>query len=213
MKLSTALIALAVSASAAIAPTAFAQSADLSVSGRIFPGACVIEIGNGGVADMGDIRADTLNADLTTVLEPVDLPVTVTCESKVRFALQGTDNAENSSPSSSYYGLGLTPADEKIGGVSFNLSDVTADGGAGYFTRSYTNGQNWTPATAGGPYNIGKKDLVGFAKTQGGNTGPSPIESLQAVLRVGAYIQPASSLTLTDEIVINGSATIHVMYL
>jgi type 1 fimbria pilin len=213
MKFRTTLIALAIASSAAIAPTAFAQSADLSITGRIFPGACVIELGNDGVVDLGDIRADSLNAHSTTILEPVHLPVTVACESQVRFALQGTDNTENTSPSSFDYGLGLTPADEKIGGASFRLSDVSADAGAAYFTRSYNNGQNWTTASTGGDYSIGRKDLVGFAKAQGVTTGPSPIESLQAVLRVGAYIQPASGLTLTDEILINGSATINVLYL
>lgn len=113
MKLSITLLALSISASAAVAPTASAQSADVSMAGRILPGACVVQLGGGGVADLGDIRADSLNADVTTLLESVTLPMTVACDSEVRFAFQGVDNNNESSAVPYRYGLGMTSGDER----------------------------------------------------------------------------------------------------
>ncbi len=212
MKFTKTLLALAIASSAAIAPTAFAQSADLSVTGRIFPGACVVELGNGGNADLGDIRLDSLQSDIHTVLDDVDLPMSVSCESAVRFAFQGVDNNPDTSINESQYGLGLTLADEKIGSARVGLVDVTIDGEQGRARTSEDGGATWTIALVPGYANIGENHLLGF------NTGlveaaPTAIENLQGTLKVKATIAPTSALTVTDDVQINGSATINLVYL
>lgn len=210
MKFTTTLLALAM---AAIAPNAFAQSADLSITGRIFPGACTVELGNGGVADLGSIRAETLNAAEETALDPVTLPMTVACESEVRYAFTGTDNAGDSSPYTGRYGLGLTPTDEKIGSATIKVMDVTADTEVGNGTSSSDNGETWSSANPSGLNSILPSHLLGFAKTQGVTTGPDPIKSLQSTLEVRAYIEPTDSLTIGGDVPINGSVTIDLLYL
>ena len=47
----------------------------------------------------------------------------------------------------------------------------------------------------------------------GGRYIPSPVENLTMELDVDTYIAPANSLTLTDEIKIDGSATFELTYL
>lgn len=213
MKFTTTLLALAVSASAAIAPTAFAQSADLSMTGRILPSACVVELGGGGIADLGNIRADTLNADEPTVLDPVALPIAVTCDGEARFAFQGSDNMRDSATRPDRYGLGFTANEEKIGNVNLLLADVIADGVPGFGTHSVDNGVTWGNSTPGGNYSLGMHELLGFAKADAVATGPAAIESLQGTLNVWAHIQPAAELTLTDEVQVNGSASVNIVYL
>ncbi len=213
MKLSTALIALAVSTSATIAPTAFAQSADLSIAGKIFPGACVIDLGNGGVADLGDIRKDTLNVDMTTLIEPVLIPASISCESEVRFALQAIDNAAESSVSPLKYGLGTTPADEKIGGMDVGFFETLIDGGTAYATHSYNGGRTWSSSAHSSLANFDRDSLHGFAKVGGVITGPSEIKALTTNVRVRARIQPSSELTITEDVHVNGSLTLNLLYL
>jgi type 1 fimbria pilin len=213
MKLRTTLIALAIASSTGIAPTALAQSADLSISGRIFPGACVVNLGSGGIADLGDIRAEALNAETTTLLEAVNVPLTVACESEVRFAFQGVDNNSDSSSVPYRYGLGLTSADEKIGSANVLVADVTADGVPGFGTLSGDGGETWNDSNAGGNFSLTLTDVLGFAKEQGTAAGPAAIKDTQGSVKVIAQIQPTNELTLTEEIQVNGSVTINLMYL
>lgn len=212
MKFRTTLIALAIASSAAIAPTAFAQSADLSITGRIFPGACVVELGNGGVADLGDIRLDSLQADITTVLDDVDMNMTVACESAVRFALEGVDNSHDSSISPSQFGLGFTSADEKIGSARLGLVDVTGDGEATRAMFSDDGGDNWTVHLFPGSATIGKGSLLGFAVGDI-EQGPTAIKNLQGTVKVRATIAPTNELTVTEDVPIQGNATINLTYL
>ncbi|WP_367345914.1 DUF1120 domain-containing protein [Stenotrophomonas bentonitica] len=211
MKLTNTLFALMlVSAS----PSAFAQSADVSITGKIFPGACTVTLGGGGVADLGDIRADTLSQDSTTELAPVDMALAVGCESPVRFAFVGVDNTPDSALVENQYGLGLTPAGEKIGGADIRLFDIDIDGARGYWTRSYNDGETWSPGDdvfTQPP--LMQHYILGFSAETGSTTGPDPIKALQGQVRVVARIAPAVELTLTEDVAINGSATINLIYL
>jgi len=213
MKFSPTLLALALAGSSAFGPTAFAQSADMSVTGKIFPGACVVNLGGGGIADLGDIRVDSLNADTTTVLAPVVLPITVACDAEVRFAFQGEDNASESSAVPYRYGLGLTSADEKIGSANLLVADVTVDGVPGFGTHSNDSGATWNESNGGGNFTLSMTDLLGFAKESAIDTGPAPIQGLQGSLKVVAEIQPTDALTTIEDIQVSGSATVNLVYL
>lgn len=213
MKFSTTLISLAIASSAAIAPSAFAQSADLSITGKIFPGACVVELGNGGVADLGNIRKETLNTGTTTLLEPVLLPASVSCESEVRFALQAIDNVAESAPTVLVYGLGMTPSDQKIGGMDVGFVNMTIDGGTAYQTRSSNGGQTWSRSEFNNLANFERANFLGFAKVGSVSTGPASIANLTADLRVRAKIQPGDQLTIDDDVPVNGNVTINLHYL
>lgn len=212
MKFATALLGLAM---AAAAQDSFAQeSADLSITGTIFPGSCTFELGNGGVADLGSINTAQLSADAYTDLTPVDLTATIACESAVRYALRGTDNTTDTSAYAGRYGLGLTPDNEKIGGAQIELVDVLADGVPGYGTQSDDGGQSWTVAQNGGINNvIGMADLRGYAKESGVTAGPAPTEMMVGTLRISARIQPVNELTISDDVPIDGKVSLDLIYL
>jgi type 1 fimbria pilin len=209
MKFTATVLALAI---ATAAPSAFAQSADLEITGKIYPGACTIELGGGGIIDLGRINVKDLKPEGANPLPPVELPVTVSCESEVRYALDGTDNTEESAHLLGGYGLGLTPDDEKIGQVILWFGDATADGVAAYKTVSTSNGQFWNDSTSMGRV-LKPGDLMGFSAVEGVQTGPSPIKLLQASMRVDPFINGSSGLTIEDEVPVNGSVTIDLKYL
>lgn len=213
MKLTTTLMALAIASSAAIAPNAFAQSADLTITGKILPSACVMDLGNGGIADFGDLRANALETDTSTMLDPIDLTISVTCDSDARFALQGVDNTNDTSYVAHRYGLGRTADDEKIGSATIGLKGISIDSQNGYATTSYDGGANWSNSVTGNPAPIPTDGMVGFAAEQGVTTGPTGIQTLQGTLEVKAFIAPTSGMTITSDVPINGSATINLMYL
>ncbi|WP_102946833.1 DUF1120 domain-containing protein [Stenotrophomonas sp. VV52] len=211
MNRSVTLLALAFLPTAAISQTVFAQSADVTIAGRISPASCAVTLDNGGVVEMGEIPAKMLNTNSNTVLGPYPLAIAVTCDSPIRYALQGTDNTDTST-AIHFYGLGLTPAGEKIGGVNVLLTDVIADGVPGYGTASLDSGTTWEPSGGGGS-SILRVSLLGFNKESGTVNGPTPIASLRGSLSLLAHIQPARNLTLTSIVPINGSATLNIIYL
>lgn len=138
--------------------------------------------------------------------------MSIDCESEARYALQGTDNTE-SSTGTAYYGLGLTPADERIGGAQLTLGDITLDGGAAYRTSSTNSGETWSVSVPSTSINITRVNLLGYTNMQGVATGPAPIKALRGTLSVNAHIVPAKDLTLTEDVQIEGSATISLLYL
>lgn len=213
MKFTHTLLAVAIASSAAIAPSAFAQSADLSVTGKIFPGACVIDLSNGGIADLGDIRKESLSVDKATLLEPVMFPASISCESEVRYALQAIDNAAESTANALHYGLGMTPSDEKIGYADVGFFETLIDGGTAYITESSNRGQTWSSSSFSALSNFDRDNYHGFTKVGSVTTGPSAIKELTTNVRVRARIQPSSELTITDDVPINGSVSINLHYL
>lgn len=213
MKFTQTLVALAIAAAATTAPTAFAQSADLSITGKIIPGACTVDLGNAGTVDLGDINVKDLNADAVTDLDPATLPLTVACDSQIRFAFQGTDNSAESSAFAGRYGLGLTPAEEKIGGAEINLRDVTIDTGVGYSTLSDDGGTTWSVANNSGLIAIPQVNLRGYAEADGVTTGPAATAALQGTLEVKARIQPTDDLTINGDVPLAGNVTLNLVYL
>lgn len=210
MKLATTLLAIAL---AAAAPGAFAQSTDVSITGRIFPGSCDIQLGNGGVADLGTIKTTQFSPDAPTDLDPVSLTLAVACESPVRFALEGIDNRHESSAYTKMYGLGVTPESEPIGGAALSLAEVSADAAPAYGTASSDSGASWDVSSAAPASEMEPNQLRGFAKEQGVATGPAPTALLQGTLRVAARIRPTSVLNLSAEVPVSGSITLNVIYL
>jgi type 1 fimbria pilin len=211
MKFTTTLLALAIASSAALAPTASAQSADVSIGGRIYPGACTLSLGSDGIADLGDIRAETLNQDAETRLATASLPFDVTCQSNVRFALEGTDNT-GSSDNPTLYGLGMTPADERIGRMSIHLANYTTSTQFAYYTYSTDNGMTWSNSLPNAAA-IRPDRMAGFTGTTNSSAGPAAIRFVRGNLELQPTIRPASGLTFTEDVQINGNVTLSLTYL
>lgn len=208
MKFTHTLLALAL---AGAAPSAFAQSTDLSVTGSILPGACTVELGGGGIAFLGNMSAQDLNADAPTELEPVKVPVSVACEAAARFSFRAIDHVPW--PDVHFYSLGMTPAEEPIGTAILRLVDGVLDTGIGYGTVRTDGSDNWTPALNTTGMELQQNTVRGFAAEEHVTTGPAMTRTLQANLQVDASIFPTDELTLTEDVAINGNVTLSLVYL
>ncbi|WP_445147350.1 DUF1120 domain-containing protein [Dyella sp. Tek66A03] len=195
-----------------VTSVAFAGStADISVTGTITPGSCSIDFGNDGKFDFCTIPANGLQPNSATRLSPKETPFSVACDAPVRFALGITDNRADSGGSSSVLGLGFTPNDERIGGYSLAVSGLDVDGDAGTQIFSSDGGATWDSMTN---TIFSTSRLVGYASLPDATGGPTAIMNLSGTLTVSAtYIQPASQLTLTNDVPLDGSATIELLYL
>ena len=208
MNLLTRLPALALMYAAA--PLSFALSTvELEVNGQITPSACSVSLSDNGLVDHGKILATTLNPSEFTVLPNQQMGLSISCQGLVLFALVGIDNKRESSLAPDYfYGLGINPhaPGERLGSVSLSLRGPVGDFQPMQTLASSDQGVTWTPE----PYAYPGL-LMGFARL--GDTLPAPIRQLVAALRVDTSISPANTLTLKEEVPLDGSITLDLRYL
>lgn len=193
--------------------SAFAASTtDLTVTGIITPAACTPGLANNGTIDYGKIAAKDLNQTQTTFLGRTPLQVNVACDAATRFALHLVDNRASSSISPvSMYGLGMTNSSEKLGAFDLSYSDAVTENGATSMVASFDQGTTWVRHDEGDGTPPTMWTAAGDKST--GSWLPVAIKNLTMNMNVGAFIARADSLTLTDEVLIDGSATLEVKYL
>ena len=189
------------------ATTFAASSVDLTVKGLIVPSACTPSLSGGGVVDHGKISAKDLNLDDATYLDKRTLTMTVNCDAPIQFALHPIDNRASSSMSSSYFGLGFINDTQKLGYYFLTLSNPVADEGVVVQTISSTDLQNWMrwPEWDAGLYmSVASMD---------DHTQPLAVKDLTVDLNVYTAINRADGMDLSNEVTIDGSATLEVKYL
>lgn len=198
------IAALLASAGHAVA----ASTVDLSVKGSITPSACTPALGNGGVADYGKLSVQDLRQDLPTYLPTHNFEMTVTCEAATLFAIESKDNRAGTESSPDYYnfGLGLINGSEKLGYLTLDIRGPVADDANVRAIGSRDAGTTWE-------YEGSFMDdgLSSFADMT--TPAPIPVQRLVAGLDLRAVIAPAKDLTLTEEVPIDGSVTMTVVYL
>ncbi|MGY2362922.1 DUF1120 domain-containing protein [Pseudomonas azotoformans] len=186
-----------------------ASSVDVSVKGSITPSACTPSLSDGGVVDYGKIAVKDLSPTGTTLLPRVMLKLSVDCEARTLFALNGRDNRLGSSYFSamdSIYGLGLVNGNEKLGGYGIGVFNPVADEPV-VPLFSFDNGKNWL-MNPSGSY-MGHLNLNAF----GDSPTPKPLRNVKVDLRISTEIAPIRTLTLTNEVPLDGSATLDMVYL
>ncbi|WP_339427136.1 DUF1120 domain-containing protein [Pseudomonas sp. RA_105y_Pfl1_P41] len=184
-----------------------ASSVDLSVRGLITPSACVPEISNAGVYDIGKISAKDLNVETYTRLDPHNMQLKVTCEAATLLALQPKDNRPGTAfRDEGGFGLGLINGDEKLGAFWVTLASAVADGASAEIIESLDGGSTWIR----GGY-LATDSIASVAENA--TLVPTPVQTLSMEMTVKVIIAPTNTLTLTQEVPIDGSATVTVMYL
>ncbi|WP_201194181.1 DUF1120 domain-containing protein [Pseudomonas fluorescens] len=187
-----------------------ASSTDLSVTGTITPAACTPQLSNGGVIDYGKISVKDLAA--TTQLPPVTVQMSVSCDAATFFAVNIQDNRENTvggiNPSRSYFGLGLGENDHKIGWYMLKMNNALADGEALPVVES-VNGQTWFPASDGTVWQPGWMRSVSGPGSP--DYAPVSMQMLVANLVVASTLYKPK--VITQEMPIDGSATLDIVYL
>jgi hypothetical protein len=222
MKAMKTLIASAVLCS--LMPSAFAASTvDMTVGGNIVPSACTPSLSTRNVT-FGKVSSADLAADKHTDMVSQTSTLSIRCTSPTLYGLRVIDNKPGTHHQipgwneTNSLGLGLTANDEKIGGYRLELiaegsriDDVTP-----FFAFQFSQGGSWTF------FNEPKVDLtkiggwpwlVGMHHTSGNQGGPAAIETAYLKMNIHGYIAPADGLTLTDDVALDGAATLEVVYL
>lgn len=192
----------------AAANTFAASSVDLTVRGLITPSACEPTLSEGGQYDIGKISAKDLNVDQPTNLGEHLMQIVVTCDAATLMAIEPQDNRAGSSSDNdpSRFGLGLVNGTEKLGFVEMWLSSLLADGVVGRPIGSTDGGLTWTQQPL-----LTRDSITSVADST--TLAPLPVQVLTSDLTLSASIAPASSLTLNNEVAIDGSVTLTVKYL
>ncbi len=199
-------VALTTTALISAAPFALAASStDLTVTGIITPVACTPTFTNGGVIDLGKYSSGDLNKTSNTLIGSHPIQLVVTCDALAKFALNPIDNQDGTSIGS-WFGLGLTPDNEPLGFFAPKIVQVKDNATSLDPIESIDDGTTWTKATTSQPGH-----LLSVATT--GGTAPIAAQAVTFDFEVDTYIARADSLTLDDEVTIDGSATFEVKYL
>ncbi|MCU1740357.1 MULTISPECIES: DUF1120 domain-containing protein [unclassified Pseudomonas] len=198
-----------------------ANAADLLVKGTIVPASCTLSLHNGGVVDFGKIRAADLGLNAYTALQPRGVPFAVNCDGGTRVGVKALDNRSSSKipgilqsalgPDYSdvyNYGLGTTAGGQRIGGYALSVTDSVADFPLVNTIVSTNNGLNWNRGNGAlGQYqNI--MSWSGFLATH-----PASVQRVSGTLEVKAVINKTSDLDVTQELYLDGLATLELRYL
>jgi type 1 fimbria pilin len=163
----TAIAALLIASGTAVA----GPSATLQVKGTITPAACTPTLSNAGIVDFGvtSVGEFTADSDLVVTSKAVNLTVTCTAPTKLKFTL--TDNRDGTvadldvypshsiARSDSALGLGETTDSKKIGAYGMATSDVTIDGSTTDTGLCNKINGNWTRMGTGA-YIFKNEDLA-----------------------------------------------------
>lgn len=199
--------ALSTTALICVAPYALAASStDLTVKGTITPAACTPTLSNNGEIDIGKFSAKDLNQTTVTQVGRHPMQLTVSCNKAISFALKQIDNNPDTTSSRGWFGLGLINTTEKLGYFYPVIKSTLADGVPAQAIDSDTNGLDWSRTGLMGP-----GYLLSVASTADHNT-PIHVKDLTMDLEIVTYIARADSLTLTDDVTIDGSATFEMKY-
>jgi hypothetical protein len=192
-----------------LTPAFAGSTVDLGVTGLITPRACSVSLSDSGLVDFGKIPARILNQSEFTLLPSQQMGLGISCEGPTLFALVGIDNQPGSSPAPTvFYGLGMNlhAPTERLGSVGLSLRGPVGDDIALRVLSSSDNGRTWRPEPNAYP-----GQYMGFARPDGQQ--PGPIKQLVASLRVETAISPANTLTLAEEVPLQGSITLDLKYL
>lgn len=185
-----------------------ASSTQLTVQGSITPSACVPSLTDDGHIEHGKITVKDLDPQKPTALRQGLLMLEVVCEGPTFFALGTIDNRAGSSAlNQAHHGLGTVNDTQRVGSAVFGLMNPVADSVAVRTIVSSNAGASWQESMV-----LGHRTLTAFAAMSGA---PQPIAltTVHAELRVYTTIVGASELDVTDEIPIDGNATVEMKYL
>lgn len=194
-----------------------ASVVELTVNGTLTPVACTPSFSNNGLVDFGKISRQDLNVDKRTQLRDETLDFGIHCNLPARFALIMRDNREGSAITNSeiYYGLKFDRSGNKIGlySLHFDPASTVVDALPQVFrTDSTTQGRAWSTSRSS-PIPIGAKSYLGFTDVAGSTAGPVAIQNLSSRVTLVTVIAPTSTLDLSDDATLDGSATLEVVYL
>ncbi|TFY87063.1 DUF1120 domain-containing protein [Pseudomonas kairouanensis] len=200
-----------------------AQAADLKVKGYIAPASCSFTIGN-AVIDYGRIDPNTLSPTSYTKLAKKSTPYAIRCGSnaKAKIGVKVVDNRSStripglmtSQFGTGYrdnynYGLGATAKGQKIGGYVVHLRNSLADGKPAYVITDEGYGGTWDPRSTEA---LGHTANISTWRT-GSAVTPAQVNTVTGNLEVQAVINKTAELDMSNQVNLDGQATLELRYL
>ncbi|RMT95287.1 hypothetical protein ALP39_03068 [Pseudomonas marginalis pv. marginalis] len=183
-----------------------ASTVDLTVKGLIVPSACTPSLSSGGIIDHGKISAKDLRPDNPTLIGSHSMTIAVICDGAIPFALNSIDNRADSALMGSVFGLGFINTTQKLGWYQLTLQNAVADGVQVKTIASGDGGNTWYDEKFWDP-----KLYMSVTNTDGAQ--PIAVKELVAQLLVDTSIARTDGLDLSNEVTLDGSATLEVKYL
>jgi len=199
-----------------------ADTAELKVKGVIRPSACTPSFTGSNVVDYGIIAIKDVNKTAPTALPEKTIAFTVTCDAATKVAVRTIDNKASTVVTglvgkiSSFvtdahaYGLGAASG-KNIGAYTVRTipASFTADGTTPNIVVDTANNGTWVPSF--GRFKADGSGRLSFAAS--GSSAPASYKTISGNLGVQAVLDKGDNLPLTQNIDLDGSATIEVQYL
>jgi len=187
--------------------------ADLSVTGRIQPGACSLALGNGGTIDLGTISRKDLQESEEAYRWGPDVTLALECQTPAKVAIKAINNRETvMDPKAGVPMYQLGPAGSKSR-FWFGPLDRFGDGKPLLQLYSSDGGQTWgaSPTVTSIAATMYPSSLTAWAEE--GETLPQAFRTIRSKLHFSIYLPAARDLDLSQEIALDGSATLELVYL
>lgn len=215
-----------------------ATTATLNVTGSIIPAACSVALSNNGEVAFGTIAAASIRTapanNSLVQLGAKDINLTISCEANAAIGFKMLDNRASSAVAlsstafleptvagdtainQSYFGfgLGLASNNAKIGTYSVTVdgNNITADGAeAGIIYTDDTSGGTWRKS-ASGTIHQENNNLRTITISSKGGAEPKMFTEATLPLSISAGVQTSAVLG-SDEITLDGNATVSLVYL
>lgn len=200
--------ALSTTALICVAPHALAAShTDLTVRGSITPAACDISLASGGIVDIGKKSVNDLHPTNNTLINSTPMQLTMACSESMLFMLNPIDNRSGTAAGAGdYFGVGLTPDNEKLGFFDITIKESTADTSLVQAIGSTDGGATWVRQDRIMKGNQSSVAAPGAPATR------IEVKDLTMDLEIKTYIAGTDYLTIDNEVPIDGLATIEVWY-
>ncbi len=208
------------------APAAFAQtSTELSVTGKLIPGACTISLGE-NLLDWGDVSAAGLsysptNPTLRFPGQVKQVALDIDCNAPRRVYLQAVDAKIGTSFAEQYaytFGLGLDADGNKVGAYGLTLMAApTVNGVSGYV--GYVMPDGTVQSFIDGNRNIYNSlsqtnTRIGFSEVTLTNGASAPaIKTVSSRVALSMVLNPIYLSGISEEIEMQGGVTFELVYL
>jgi type 1 fimbria pilin len=203
-------------ASLLLGATAGAHAADtveLVVKGTIRPSACLASFPGNSVIDFGTIKSDPQLKERFKDLPAQRVDMRISCDGPTKIAVKAVDNREATREkdipgfdAGDNFGLGLYRG-KSIGGYAVRFGTAVADGQSVGILGRPNGSAAWSNSTLRGLRQDGSQLSFGA-----GNT-PVAFSELVAGLDISAKLSRVAYQLLADDIQLDGSISIEMLYL
>ncbi|HHK9554063.1 DUF1120 domain-containing protein [Enterobacter sichuanensis] len=201
-----------------------AETTVMKVEGTLTSSTCEVQLGNGGVFDYGTLIIRELSATENNKFDKRDMPVTITCTAPTKVGFKMQDNRSDSNAqlpndvgeyknkTLNYYGFGVGKTNEgvKIGNYSLWMTGATADGKN---VEGINKNDDWTTWSWAYTPRSDAFNTVAFSPYPNQTPAPIALTTASFNLRTSLVIRDTDSLAITDDTVLDGQATMTLVYL